>query len=71
MLPATRDAAALASLEHAWLEPAIARLARGRIASLTLVTDGPGAATWTARRPSMAARLRANLAPRRFEPAGR
>lgn len=68
MLPRTADAAALASLERAWLEPAMRWLERGRIASVTLVADGDGAgaATWTARRPSMPARIRASVAPRRF-----
>jgi hypothetical protein len=73
MLPRTSDAAALASLERAWLEPAVHWLERGRIASIVLVADGDGAgaATWTARRPSMPARVRASLAPRRFAFPGR
>lgn len=72
-LPRATDASSLASLERAWLEPAARWLERGRIASIAIVADGEseGAATWTARRPSMPARLRAAVAPRRFAPPGR
>lgn len=70
MLPPVSGADALAAIESRWLEPAAHWLARGRIASITLVADGGGASatTWTARRPSMPARLRASIAPRRFAP---
>ncbi|GMU71852.1 MAG: hypothetical protein AMXMBFR42_13120 [Burkholderiales bacterium] len=74
MLPPVADAHALAALDRAWLEPATRWLERGRIASLALVADegsGAAATTWTARRPSMPARLRASVAPRRFAPARR
>jgi len=42
-------------------------LARGRIASVALVTDGARATTWSAQHPSLAGRARAAIAPRRFE----
>jgi len=73
MLPRVADDDALAALERAWLEPALRWLERGRIASIALVAEGEGRAarSWTARRPSMPARLRASLAPRRFSPGGR
>lgn len=63
-LPAIRDAATLAWAESAWLAPAVAALGRGRIASLALVTDR---GSWTVPRPGPVARLRARLAPRRFD----
>ena len=67
VLPAVSDAASLDALERAWLGPALAWLARGRIASVSLVTDGALASTWSAQHPSLAARARAAIAPRRFE----
>lgn len=74
MMPPVSDAAALVALERDWVEPATRWLERGRIASLVLVADdgaGGTATTWSARRPSMPARLRAGIAPRRFAPASR
>jgi hypothetical protein len=65
LAPAT-DATALATLERSWLEPALRWLARGRLASVALVADGAPASTWLARHPSLPARVRAGLAPRRF-----
>jgi len=67
VLPPVGDAGSLHTLEHAWLGPALAWLARGRIASVTLVTDGARATTWSAQHPSLAGRARAAIAPRRFE----
>jgi hypothetical protein len=67
VLPPVSDAASLDALERAWLGPALAWLARGRIASVALVTDGARATTWSAQHPSLAARARAAIAPRRFE----
>ncbi|MEO8485681.1 MAG: hypothetical protein ABI585_05015 [Betaproteobacteria bacterium] len=71
VLPPPRDAASLATLEQAWIAPALAWLRSGRIASLVLVTDGERAMTWTARRPSLPARLLSGFAPRRFAIPGR
>ena len=68
VLPDAHDATSLAALDAAWLAPAIAWLERGRLASITLVANGAGAAVWSARRPSMPARLLAGVAPRRFAP---
>lgn len=65
-LPEVRDAAALAGIERAWLAPAAAWLEHGRLASIALVAGNGVAATWLARRPSLAARLVAGFAPRRF-----
>jgi hypothetical protein len=67
VLPPVSDAASLDAFERAWLGPALAWLARGRIASVALVTDGARATTWSAQHPSLAARARAAIAPRRFE----
>ena len=66
LLPPVTDAASLEAFERAWLDPALAWLARGRIASVALVTDGERATTWVAQHPSLPARARAALAPRRF-----
>ena len=70
-LPEVADAASLATFERSWLAPALHWLERGRIASLALVTGGTTASTWVAQRPSMPARMRAGLAPRRFSVPGR
>ena len=66
LLPRVADAASLAVLDDAWLAPALRWLERGRLASVALVTDGANATTWVAQRPSLAARMRAGVAPRRF-----
>ncbi|CAG1001239.1 hypothetical protein BURK1_02875 [Burkholderiales bacterium] len=71
LLPAVADASALEELDRAWLAPAVASLARGRLASITLVAGGGRAATWITRRPSMLSRLVAGVAPRRFAVPGR
>ena len=71
LLAPVADAAALAALDRAWLAPALRWLERGRIASVALVTDGASATTWVAQRPSLPARVRAGVAPRRFAVPGR
>ncbi len=60
------DANALAALAREWLTPAINALERGRLASLTLVADGRGAATWHAMRPTRLAWLKARVGAPRF-----
>ena len=71
LLPSLQGYDALAVLERAWLEPALRWLGRGRLASVTLVTDGAPATTWVAQHPSLPARVRAGVAPRRFAFPGR
>ena len=66
LLPAIEGSGALATLERAWLEPALRWLERGRLASVALVADGVPATTWVAQHPSLPARVRAGVAPRRF-----
>lgn len=66
LLSGVTDAASLAAFDDAWIAPALRWLERGRIASIALVTGGASATTWVAQRPSLAARVRAGVAPRRF-----
>jgi hypothetical protein len=44
----------LPALAVQWFAPARAALVRGRLASLAMVADGAGVATWTATRPGIA-----------------
>jgi hypothetical protein len=63
---ATADS--LATLSGAWFAPALVALERGRLASLVLVADGAGVATWSATRPSVATRFMTAIRRARFVP---
>ena len=69
VLPST--GAFIEEIDRRWLAPAVAWLARGRLASVAIVTGRRSAATWHARRPTAIGRLVAGLAPRRFSVPGR
>lgn len=54
------------ALDAAWLAPAVDALAAHAVTQLTLLADGERTHRWIARAPSVAARLRARIAMRRF-----
>lgn len=63
------DEAGALDFARGWLAPSLVRLEAHTIGEFVLVADGSGfAATWRARAPGIAARLRARLGGPRFEP---
>jgi len=58
-----------ATFQSNWIDPAVAALERGTLASLSLLADGHGmAAGWNAQRPTWNRRAVARFAPRPFAP---
>jgi hypothetical protein len=57
------------TIQSNWIDPAVAALERGTLASLSLLADGHGmAAAWNAQRPTWNRRAVARFAPRPFAP---
>jgi hypothetical protein len=66
---ARANVASASTLLSDWIDPAIAALERGTLASLSLLADGHGtAAAWNAQRPTWNRRAAARLALRPFAP---
>jgi hypothetical protein len=70
MLPPLTAADGFEKLARDWLEPTVAALGRGTLASLRLLADdGSRAYTWNARHPTLLARIRSRFAKGAFAPA--